>query len=127
MPNQSPHRALIVSSEHDWRNTLVPKLIDPDWDLYVVSRAIEGTDLLTKKRFDLIVVDDSLRDMDPPEFCLAINDLASNNPLVLVAGEELDRYQRLWKYCAVHMAGSRDEVGRSVKTAMQHAADHTVQ
>lgn len=127
MPNHSPHRALIVSSKHDWRNTLIPKLIDPDWDLYIVSRANEGADLLTKKHFDLIVVDDSLRDMDPPEFCLAINDLVSNKPLVLVAGEEVERYQRLWKYCAVHMAGSRDEVGRSVKTAMQRAVDQTVQ
>ena len=117
------HRALIVSSLRDWRGRLVPKLNESGWDLYVVSRAHEGADLLTKKRFDLIVVDDSMPDMDPPEFCLAITDLTSNEPLVLVAGEEAIRYRQIWDRCGVHLAGSRDKIGRSIRAAMQKAAE----
>jgi hypothetical protein len=45
----------------------------------------------------------------------------------MVAGDEAERYQRIWKHCAVHLAGSRDEVGRSVKSAMRHAETRALQ
>lgn len=119
MKTNSACRVLVVSSRHDWRHRLSPELIDSEWDLYFVTCANEGMDLLTKKQFDLIVVDDSLRDMEPPEFCLSITDLVSNKPSILVACDEAGRFTRLWEYCGVDLAGSRDDVSRSIKSAMQ--------
>jgi DNA-binding response OmpR family regulator len=119
--NGKAHRALIVSTDPAWRQRIIPPMLRPGWDVYAVNAAGEGADLLTKKRFDVIVIDDSTHDMDQPEFCFTVADLANNDPLVLVAGEDTERFKRVWEYCNIHAVGTRENVGRELPSALYQA------
>lgn len=112
---------LIVSSDAPWSARCAAALRDHEnCRVDVASRGFEALDMLRKHRYSFVVFDDSLPDMGIIELSLSVRDLAANEPLTFVGGEDLAKYQDVWRHCNVLFAGPKEALLEKIAEAASH-------
>ena len=88
---QSDHKRVLVIEGPTLRKDLIKEKIE-DIKGYLTSSnsAIEGLECLSRERFDLVLVDHDMRDMDCVEFCEKLHQGQPNIPIIIFVREELD-------------------------------------
>ncbi|MEA3364386.1 MAG: hypothetical protein U9Q79_01990 [Candidatus Hydrogenedentes bacterium] len=79
-------------------------------DIHTASRGRIAIDLMHKHTYDYIVVDDSLEDMSVLELSLYVPDLATNEPVLMVACPDVALFKDVWKRRHAQIAGTRPRV-----------------
>jgi len=113
-------RALIATADKRWRDRFALAFMSQGCDIHTASDGFQALDLLLKHEYDFIVVDDSFSDVGPIEFSLNVRDLARNTPHMLVGGNGLARFRRVWRHCNVFFAGPKDHVLERISEAIEH-------
>lgn len=108
--------ALIVSKDPRTIETAKRALNGPRGiGLRIVSNAIEATDLLDKRNYEIIVFDDTVEMMNPVEFAFYVPDLTSDDAHTIAVGETLGTYENVLERCGVTLAQSLDELHRRLE------------
>lgn len=106
-------RALIVSANVHRRRRFAENLLHGSCDIHTVNRGFEAIDHVRKHAYDVVVVDDSLSDLGPLEFTLALRDMGRANTRIFVAAPEYrDKFKRLGAATNVEFIGAPDAVAR---------------
>jgi CheY-like chemotaxis protein len=112
-------KALIVSANPQWRTLYSRTFMEERCEVLAAATGFNGLEHVQRELFDFILVDESLRDMGPIEFTLNVRDVAPNEPCILVAGDSLERFRRVWNRCGVFLSGTRGEVLGAIPDAIQ--------
>jgi DNA-binding response OmpR family regulator len=102
--------ALIACCHRRRKELYAQSALREGWDVHTVSRGIDALDLLHKRRYDLVVIDESIEDRSPLEFSLSVADIASNKPAIIVAANHFTPVKALRDKCRVIDAASTDEL-----------------
>jgi len=62
---------------------------------------------LEHMHYEVLIVDDTLPDLQPLEFVLNARDVVKNRLMVLVAGRDLVRYKSIWPKCKTTFTGDK--------------------
>lgn len=111
---------LLITADEPWREECLGSLKERGCDVKVASDGFQATDLLHRRMFDIVIMDDSLT-VGPIEFSLTLRDLVPNHPLVILGGNGLDRFASVWSHCGVFHAGTKSEALSMIPTAVRLA------
>jgi CheY-like chemotaxis protein len=113
--------ALVVTGDRRWRGQCVDRLLTAGCDVHTASDGLRGINLLRKQIYDLVVVDDSLKDVSPLEFTLNLRELTANAPVYIIAGVHLENLPQLWRFCRIFFVGSPDDALARIDAAIERA------
>jgi len=102
--------ALIASGDPGWERRCAEFFLGSGIDVHTASRGQIAIDLMHKHTYDYIVVDDSLEDMSVLELSLYVPELATNDPVLVVACPDVALFKNVWKRCHAQIAGTRPRV-----------------
>jgi len=102
--------ALIASGDPGWESKCAEHFLGSGIDVHTASRGRTAIDLLHKHTYDYIVVDDSLEDMSVLELSLYVPELATNQPVLMVACPDEALFKNVWNRCHAHIAGTRSRI-----------------
>ena len=111
-------RALVASSDQRWRAKYVNALLNAGCDVHTATDGFQGLNLLRCQVYDLVLMDDSVNDLEPVEFSFNVREVAANNPVLMVAGNDVGRFGRAWSRCNVFFAGAKPQVLNLIQKAV---------
>lgn len=114
------HRALVATADLGWRERCARAFLGEGWDVHTTSEGEQVLNLLRRHMYDLVVVDESFSDMGLVEFSMNVRDIASNQPMTLIGGNNVSKFQHVWRHCNVFFAGPKDQVLEIIKQSMPH-------
>lgn len=118
---QVTFETLIVSADLDWNAELAQAIRDAGARPHVERDGLAALRKLRRQVFHLVIVDDSLDDYGPLEFCLHLRDLADAQPVTVLAGDGLSAHERIWPRCGVRWAGQKHELDRVLPEVVEEA------
>ncbi len=110
MDGKDAHIALVATTDYDWRVQCELALLQQGYAVHVASEGFQVLKMVGRHVYDFIVLDDSLSDVGPVELSLNVRDVAPNRPGMFVAGNNLDKFCRVWRLCNVFFVGPRERV-----------------
>lgn len=120
--NANLHTALIACCHQKRKEQYTRAALEEGWDVHTASRGIDALDLLHKRRYDLIIMDESIDDQSPVEFSLSAADIASNQPAIVVAAKRFTPVKALWDKCRVIHAAPFEETAGKLANLLEHVA-----
>lgn len=93
------------------------------WDVHTVSRGADALDMLRKRRYELIMVDDSVPDQSPLEFCLNATDIVPNAPTLMVASGNFTPVRAIWEKCRIAAAAPARQIVAKLPAIMDAIAN----
>lgn len=113
--------ALVAAHDEDWRTLFRETLERNGCVVFSTGDGLEGMQLMKERVYDIVVVDESLDGAGQVEFVLSIRDLAPTNPVVLVAGSNVERFDRVWQQRDVSFAAARSCIAKKIPDAVRAA------
>ncbi len=113
-------QVLVVTADTIWRDQCTASLVKRGCQVKTESQGTDALNVLRTRRFDLVLLDDSLSDFGPIELSLTIRDVAAAHPHLLVAGDDMDRYQRFWQQFDAYYVGTKQGVASKALDAVHH-------
>ena len=113
---------LVATADADWQRQCEIVLVKRGCLVHTACDGFEALGMLCRHVYDCVVVDDSLSDVGPIELSLNVRDLAPNEPLMLVGGDDLTRFGRVWRLCNVYYAGPKAQVLEAIPAALEVSA-----
>jgi DNA-binding NtrC family response regulator len=113
--------ALIAARDIDWRNIYQDSLEQNGCVVFTTADGLEGMQLMREHQYDIVVVDESVAGAGQVEFVLSVRDLMNNSPVILVAGAEVRRFEKVWRQCQVYSAATRSATARKIGDAVNEA------
>ncbi|MCI0486294.1 MAG: response regulator [Blastocatellia bacterium] len=89
-----PPSVLLIEAEEDTRKMLEPLLEEWGYRATLVATATEGLKNLLERRFDLIILDDWLPDLDGVELCRQIRDIDQQTPVIFFSAATMGSEDR---------------------------------
>ena len=118
-------RVLVVATDKKWRDSYIEAFLAEGCEVKTVPDGMEALECLHKLLFDVVVADDSCCNMDPMEFMFNVKDLASNEPIIMLGGKDLDGFEFVWKHSKVFFAGPKNELLSMVSACADNARSRT--
>jgi DNA-binding response OmpR family regulator len=113
--------ALVAAEDRDWSNVYQDTLEQEGCVVFTTADGLEGMQLMKDHEYDILVVDESLVGAGPVEFILSARDLLNNSPVILVAGADVARFEKVWRRCNVYSASTRSATARKITEAVSEA------
>lgn len=113
--------ALVAARDRDWSNLYQDTLEQKGCVVFTTADGLEGMQLMRDHQYDIVVVDESLAGAGPVEFVLSARDLLNNSPVILVAGTDVARFEKVWRQCNVYFATTRSATARKITDAVNEA------
>jgi ActR/RegA family two-component response regulator len=111
MDNPIVHKTALVACAYEpWQREYAHALIASGWEVDVTGRGIEAVQMVRKRPYSLLVIDDTIADLGALELVLNLRDLAGDKPQLLVAGQNLQRFQSIWTRCRAAFVGTHAEL-----------------
>ncbi len=120
--NGNAHIALIACCHQKRKEQYTKSALNEGWDVHTVSRGTDAFDLLHKRRYDLIVMDESIDDQSPVEFSLSAADIATNHPAIVVAAKRFTPVKALWDECRVIHAAPFEDIAAKLPDLLEQVA-----
>ncbi len=117
------HTALVACSHPQRKELYADTMLKRGWDVHTVSRGTDALEMLHKRRYQLIMMDDSVPDQSPLEFCLNATDIASNAPTLMVASGNFTPVQAIWEKCRIAAAAPARQIVKKLPAVMDAIAD----
>ncbi|MFP4500314.1 MAG: response regulator [Candidatus Hydrogenedentota bacterium] len=113
-------QVLVVTADTTWRDQCTTILVNSGCQVNTESQGTQALNALRKRRYDLVLLDDSLPDFGLIEMSLTIRDVAAAHPQLLVGGDDIDRYQRFWQQFDAYYVGTKQGVASKALDAVHH-------
>jgi len=112
------YTSLVAAENKYWLGLFSTILMDKGCDVHTASGGVRAADLIRKHRYDVVVADNSIGEAELIEFAFNLRDLASPMPVTLIAGDELEKHERLWRRINVYFTGGRTDVAMKLSEAL---------
>lgn len=113
---------MIVTENSEWREQVERHLRGAKAEVTSTADGMRCMEMLRKQRFDLVLIDESIRQAGPVEVLLTLRDLSEPLPITLVTGSEISRLEKVWKRCDVFFYGSRLDALPALERAIAASA-----
>lgn len=115
-------KALLGMEDNKWRK-VVERILEPEIsELIITTDGLEAIELFRRDRFDIVLIDESIEKASPAEVVMNLRDIAGDFPTIIVTGDRLPKYQRIWEHCGVAFAGSRMQAMKYLPWAIREAS-----
>ena len=118
-------RGLLATTDDAWRIKAATALLNNNVDVHTTRTASDCIDLLRKHPYQIVVIDDSLHDLNALEFSLTVREFCGDTPQILIAAPELEeKIQRFKRLAKVQFIGTKKATTAHIKkTAADLAND----
>lgn len=123
--------ALVLVRDREWQEVLNRFLDNHHCQVVVSTDAVEALDIAGKTRFDIVIVDNLLKNVRAPEVVLNLKDISPESTVV-VLGAGLDRWTKIWRYCGTFatvpysqsLTGARQALGHVMEIMRERERQH---
>lgn len=109
-------KTLIAVGNENWNSVFSEAFRYNGHKVHSTSEGETALHLAQNNIYDHILIDDSLRQMQQIEFVLNLKEVLSRPTKLIISGDHVQKYLRVWNYCGVKIKGTRDEILKLVQS-----------
>lgn len=113
--------AVVASADESWQHRVARALDEAGCECSLFTDGLSAIAELRRQPYDVAVVDDSIRDLGLIEFCFHVRDLHGKKPVVLVAGNGVERHKKRFSPMRVYSNSDQGQLLNLVPGAVEEA------
>lgn len=115
-------KTLVAVTNDSWREAFKDAFTELGCETDATADGKYAMNSVRKIMYDIILADQSLDDsIQQMEFVLNVKDLLDEIPVVVVTGENMEKYQKLWGHCEVSFTETRSSAMINIKKIVKTA------
>lgn len=115
---------LIAAGDPEWNSIFTRAFRKTGSEIHSTLEGETAVNLVRNNVYDHILVDESLKRIRYIEFLFNLTDLLKYPAKIIVTGDDLRKFEKVWKHCGVTLSGTRDKILTRIKSGIPLSRNH---